>query len=189
MTLKNLKSAFVFLTAIFCFISGGAQTADAQRRDHLSAMEVEIVREAQEIDRRTEVFVKAIDRRFLVLNKDNSQAKQVQKDIDIWGELPTGTRLQLFTDIRRLLEESINNIDDVAAHNKTDAKLFPKAVRTLAEAADRYLPRLKAELTRTADEREKSAILSSIEYCGQIIEASVKVPKEEVKEKKKKHDN
>ncbi len=186
MTFKTLKSAFFILTAFFCIFSAVAQTANAQRRDHLNEMEVELVRDAQEIDRRTEIFVKAIDRRFLTLNNDASQTRQIAKDIDKWGELPAGTRLQLLTDIRKILAEAIDNIDDVAAHEKRDEKLFAKAVRALAEASNKYLPALKSDLAKTTDEKEKGAILSSIEYCEQIIEASAKVPKEEPKDKKKK---
>ncbi len=187
MTFKTLNSVFFILTAFFCIGFVGA--ADAQKRDHLSDMEVELVRDAQEVDRRAEVFVKAIDRRFLVLNNDASQTKQIAKDIDRWGELPAGTPLQLFTDIRKILAEAIDNIDDVATREKHDEKLFAKAVRSLAAAAERYLPALKSDLTRTADEREKGAILASIEYCEQIIEASAKVPQEDLTVRKKKNSN
>lgn len=178
-------TVFVF-TALIAFCLAAPFGASAQKRDHLSEMEVELIREAQEIDRRTEVFVKAIDRRFLVLNNDRSQAKQIAKDIDSWGELPAGTRLQLFTDIKKILQEAINNIDDVAAHDKTDKDLFPKAVRKLAEASQKYLPAFKTALDTTADEKEKGAILAAVESCREIIEASSKVPIEEPKGKKTK---
>ena len=118
---------------------------------------------------------------------DNQAApvdKKSKKDQDKWGEPPTGTRLELFTDIKKILDEAISNIDDVAAHDHTDTKLFPKAVRKLAEASQRYLPELKLDLDKTSDEKEKGVILSSIEFCEQIIEASAKVPKEAEKGKK-----
>jgi len=188
MNRKKIKYSFLILSLSFCALFAAPAPADAQRRDHLNEMEVEIVRDAQEIDKRTEIFVKAIDRRFLVLHNDASQTKQVAKDLDKWGELPAGTRLQLFTDIKKIFEEAINNIDDVAAHDKMDAQLFPKAVRKLAEASGKYLPELKSSLNKTTDEKEKGAILASIESCEQIIEASAKVPKEETKEKKKKNN-
>lgn len=184
MTFEKLKYTFLILSLFFCVSFAAPASANGQKRDHLNEMEIELVRDAQEIDKRAEIFVKAIDRRFLVLNNDTTQTKQIAKDIDQWGELPAGTRLQLFTDIRKILEEAINNIDDVAAHEKMDAEIFPKAVRKLAEAARRFLPQLKSASDKTTDEKEKGAILASIESCEQIIEASAKVPKEQLKKKK-----
>lgn len=189
MPFKNLKPALFILTALLCIAFAGAHPASAQKRDHLNAMEIELVRDAQEIDRRTEIFAKAIDRRFIVLNNDTTQAKQIEKDAEMWGELPSGTHLQLLTDIRKILAEAIEKIDDVAAHGKTDTPIFAKAVRKLAAAADKYLPAFKSSLDKTVDEKEKGAILASIEYCEQIIEASAKVPKEEPKNRSKKDDN
>ncbi|MDQ3321101.1 MAG: hypothetical protein M3525_01395 [Acidobacteriota bacterium] len=189
MTRAKLKHFFLILSLFFCVFLAASSSANAQKRDHLNEMEVELVRDAQEIDKRTEIFVKAIDRRFLVLNNDATQTKQIAKDLDKWGDLPAGTRPQLFTDIKKLLEEAINNIDDVATHAKMDAQLFPKAVRTLAAAAAGYLPEFKSSLNKTTDEKEKGAILASIESCEQIIEASAKVPKEESKNKSKKKSN
>lgn len=162
-------------------------TASAQRRDHLTAPEVELVRDAQQIDLRMKVFVKAIERRFLVLNNDSSQAKQIEKEIDVWGELPTGTRGQLLSDIEKLLDEAINKIDDVAARDmKSD--FFPISVHILADGAGKFLPQLKTQLDKTTDEKEKGAILGSIDYCTQIIEASAKVKRESPKEIKKRKE-
>jgi hypothetical protein len=185
MTRDNLKITLFILTAFFCISLITSLPANAQRRSNLTEMEADMVRDAQEIDRRTEVFVKAIDRRFVVLNNDTSQSKQIAKDLDKWGELPTGTRLQLLTDVKKILAEAIDNIDYVAEHSKPDEKLFPKAVRKLAEASQKYLTQLKSALDKTTDEKEKGAILSSIEYCEQIIEASAKVPREGAKGKSK----
>lgn len=176
MIVRNLRFTILFLAAVFCLSTILPQTSLAQKRDSLNEQEADLIREAQAIDARTEVFVKAIDRRFLVLNNQAAPTdKKSQKDAEKWGELPKGTRLELFTDIRKILDEAISNIDDVAAHNKMDAQLFPKAVRKLAEASNRYLPELKSDLDKTTDEKEKGAILASIEYCEQIIEASAKV--------------
>lgn len=187
---KKLFSLLILLLTVGCSLL----TAEAQRRDHLTEMEVEIVRDAQQIDERMKVFVKAIDRRFLVLNNDASQTKQVEKDLEKWGALPTGTRQQLLIDIEKLLDEAINKIDDVAARDMT-SDFFPNAVHILADGANKYLPQLKSQLDKTNDEKEKGAIIGAIEYCSQIIEASAKVKRESPreikkrKEKEKKSDN
>ena len=188
--MKQNKIKFTLYTfiAFFCIALLFPFAANAQRRDQLSEMESELVREAQEIDRRTEIFVKAIDRRFLVLNNDTSQSKKVEKDFEKWGELPKGTRTQLLMDIEKILEEAISKIDDVAAHDiKND--LLPKAVHTLADASAKFLPQLKSQLDKTNTDVEKGAILGAIDSCNQIIEASAKVPKEESKKKKKKDNS
>lgn len=181
---KNLKFIFFIFAAIFCLVS--TSTASAQgKRDQLTAAEVELVRDAQAIDARTEIFTKAIDRRFLVLNNQTAPVeKKSKKPAQEWGEMPTGTRLELFSDIKKILDEAISNIDDVAAHGKTDDKLFAKAMRQIAAAARTYEPQFKSALDAAADEKEKGVILSSIEFCEQIIEASAKVPSEPEKGKK-----
>jgi hypothetical protein len=173
---------FFFITLIFPY------SANAQRRDQLTEMETELVREAQEISLRTQVFIKAIDRRFLVLNNDTSKAKQVEKDLETWGELPKGTRAQLLLDIEKILQEAVDNIDNLA---ERDAKneLLPKALHTLADASAKLLPQLKSQLDKTNTETEKGAILGAIDLCNQIIEASAKVPKVESKNKKKKDNS
>ncbi len=184
-----MKFAISGITVIFYLILLFSFSANAQRRDQLTDMESDLVRDAQAIDLRSEVFVKAIDRRFLVINNDASQSKQAQKDLEKWGELPKGTRAQLLLDIEKILEEAIDNVDNVATQDAKNA-LLPKAVRILANASDRFLPELKSQLDKTNTEVEKGAILGAIDSCNQIIEASAKVPKEDPKEsKKKKKDN
>ncbi|MCY7345776.1 MAG: hypothetical protein LH614_06085 [Pyrinomonadaceae bacterium] len=180
------RNLFVFLTLLLT-AHCSLLTINAQRRDHLTEQEVELVRDAQQIDERMKVFVKAIDRRWLVINNDNSQAKQVEKDLNSWGELPTGTRAQLLKDIEKLLDEAISKIDDVAARDmKSD--FFPISVHILADGANKFLPQLKAQLDKSIDEKEKGSILGAIDYCNEIIEASGKVKRETPKEIKKRKE-
>jgi hypothetical protein len=184
--MKNNNFKFI---AVFTFLFIGwqffaAPSVSAQRRDHLTEMEVELVRDAQEIDSRMDIFVKAIDRRFLVLNKDATQAKQIEKDLDKWGELPTGTRMEILRDIEKILDEAISKVDDVATRDMK-SELFPVAVNVLANGAMRFLPELKTQLDKTENEVEKGSILKSIEFCDEIISASAKVPKLNEKEMKK----
>jgi hypothetical protein len=176
--------AFTVLLAFFCIALLFTFSANAQRRDQLSEMESELVREAQEIDRRSEIFVKAIERRFLVLNNDTSQSKKVEKDSAKWGELPKGTRVQLLIDIEKILQEAIDNLDNLAERDMK-SELVPRAIHILADASARFLPQLKTQLDKTTTHIEKGAILGAIDSCNQIIEASAKVPKEESKKKKK----
>lgn len=168
--------------------------SSAQRRDYMNELEIELVRDAQDIDQRVDVLTRMIDRRFAALGIDVGGWKPSTKDQAKWGEV-TGTRSELISDIRFLLQKAIDDIDDVAEHNdnaltqnKTEGLLFPKAVRSLAAAATRYLPQLRSTLEKTTDEREKGLILTSIQSCEEVIEAVVKLPPETKPDKKKKKE-
>ncbi len=164
-------------------------SASAQR-DFLTSEELEIVRDSQEIDTRIEVLVHAIDRRFEALKIDVSTPNVKKKGE--WGELPQGSRQELFLDIKRLMQKAVDDIDNLAERpdsavipdpekRKGDtsfAKLFPLAVRHLAGAADRYLPVLKTQLDAAGNANEKGSILDTIELCNQIIASVPKLPPE-----------
>lgn len=163
-------------------------TALGQQRDFLTESEIEIVRDNQELDSRMEVLVHAIDRRMSVLKIDPNTI--LKKERSEWGSLPSGTRLQLLSDIRQLLQKAIDDIDNLASRPdsmvveepekgkkpKTYSDIFPKAVRTLAAAASRYQPIFKTELDKTTDNQEKGLLMDSIDKCDEIIAASAKLP-------------
>ena len=163
------------------------------RRDYMTEAEIEIVRDAQDIDTRVEVLTKMIDRRFAILNVDVGGTKVPDKETDKWGAAPTGTRTQMLDDIRNLLQKAIDDIDNVASHpvdynidkdrsekqKKRDAQRFPNSVRELAASARRYQPALKALLEKSTDERDKGLILAALESCNEVIAASGKIPAQE----------
>ncbi len=183
---NKLKFAACVLTAIFWLTLFYPATVKAQKRDFLTDEEIELVRDAQEIDLRIDVLTKAIDRRFLVLTNDQTQSKQVEKDSDKWGELPKGTRGALLWDIERILQKAIDDIDDVAEHKKTDEQIFPIAVYKLSDSCRVYIPKLKNQYDLSKDEKEKGSVTGAIDDCNQIIEASSKVQRVLTKDKKKK---
>ena len=170
------KFTLCCLIVIFCFVSFFSVAANAQRRDNLSNEEIELIRDVQELDKRMEIYVKAIDRRLTVLDGDNSQAKQIEKDKEKWGELPTGTRTELFNDIKNILQEAIDKIDDVA-ENDGKSVLIPPAVHTLADAAKRFIPKFQTYAEKETDKKNVGLLYKSAEFCNQIIEASEKVPR------------
>jgi len=179
------------VAAFFLMISG-AMTVSAQRRDSMTEQEIELVRDNQDIDKRIEVLTKMIDRRFAALGVEVGGWKQARKDSELWGEMRTGTRTELLSDIRQLLQKAVDDIDDVAEHNtntltqnKTEGLLFPKSVRDLAAAATRYLPALKSTLTATKEERDRGLIQNTIELCEAVLESVGNLPAETKREKKK----
>ena len=177
------KFSFTIFCAIAVVLFFSTAAANAQRRDYMTDAESEIVREAQEIDRRIDVLVKMIDRRFAALN---GETYKIAKNAEAWGEEPKGTRLELLSDVNKLLQKAVDDIDDIAAHNKMDEKLFPKAIHNLADAANKYLLQIKRVYDQSPDQKEKGLLMGASEFCNQIIEASAKVPKEAPKDNKKK---
>jgi hypothetical protein len=154
-------------------------TVAAQKRDHLTEKEADLVREAQELDRRTEVFIKAAERRILLING----GQLAEKDAEKFGA-PEGTKAQLLWDVSKILLEAIEKIDDVAARDEKNA-LLAKSVHKLADASRQFLPQFATFQSKYTDKMEQAAILSSIEYCNQVIEASTKIARPEEKKKKK----
>lgn len=173
--MKN-KFTLCSLIVILCFVSFLSDSANAQRRDNLTAEEIELIRDIQELDLRMGIYVKAIDRRFMVIDGDTSQAKQIEKDKDKWGELPTGTRSELFLDIKLILQEAIDKVDDVAAIDPKSV-LIPPAVHILSDACKRFIPKFQAYLEKPEDKKDVGSLYKSVEFCNQIIEASEKVPR------------
>lgn len=160
-------------------------TAAGQRRDFVTEQEGELIREAQEIDVRIEVLTKFIDRRLAAANIAGHTWTPPKKNSEAWGAEPTGTRTQLLSDIRRLLQKAIDDIDDIASRtstaiegNEVGGKLFPKAVRNLAGAAARYKPIFEAELEKSPSNADRGLLIQSIEFCGQIVDAASNVPEE-----------
>ncbi|HEY0427045.1 MAG TPA: hypothetical protein VGC76_04485 [Pyrinomonadaceae bacterium] len=176
------------LAAFFLLLMFLPSAANAQRRDYLTDEEIELVRDAQQIDLRVDVLVKAIDRRFIALSGDVSQTQKLEKDDEKWGALPKGKRVQLLSDIARILQKAVDDIDDLAMReNGMNSEFFPKAVFKLADGAQKFLPELKSELDKVVEEKERGSILTAMDLCNQINEAAAKLPKETKKEKKKKN--
>jgi hypothetical protein len=166
-------------------ISAPAYAQSKTKRDHLTPQEIEIVRDTQEIDKRIAVFVKAIDRRFMALKGEAlPSTKQAAKDKEAWGELPTGTRAELLSDVAGLLNEAINGIDDVAMRDPKSELMFA-AARALSSACRKYIPDLKAYFETATEEKEKAALYNAIEYAESVLEAAGKLPPAPEKSNKK----
>ena len=173
------------LVAIICL---AATQAYAQKRDNLTDAETDLIRFHQEIDKRIDVFIKAADRRFAIIN-GNAQpsTKKLMKDEPDWGDLPTGTHVALLSDIAGILDEAITNIDDVSRRDER-SPLVPRALRKLTTAANGYLNQIAALRSQTNDPDEIAAMERVADNANQIIEAGSKLgpaPAEDNKKKKK----
>ena len=174
---SKLFVLFALLLTANCFPA----SVSAQKRDSLTETEADLIREAQEIDLRMVVFVKAIDRRFMLV--ENPNATQTDKEAEKFGELPKGTKAQFLHDIERLLDESINNIDETATRDLKN-KLLPKAMKTMVEGCQRFIPKFNLLSEKATERTEKQSISNSTEFCNEIIEAQSKVPEPEPPKKK-----
>jgi hypothetical protein len=170
------------VTLVLCAVTCAAQ------RDYFTPEEVEIIRDTQVVDARINVLTHIIDRRFAALKVDVNAP--IFKEIGDWGSAPQGTRLELLIDVKRILQKAVDDVDELALRpnsgliedpltqkkTKSYAEVFPKAVRNLAAAAQRYQPALKAELDKSTDPMEKGAILDSLDLCDEIIVSVAKLP-------------
>ena len=149
-----------------------AISATGQQRDHLTDAETDLVRFYQEIDKRTDVFIKAADRRFAIINGAAQPAtKKLVKDEPEWGDPPKGNRTELLGDIAGILDEAISNIDNVASR---DAKnpLLSRSLRKLSTAANGYLNQLNSIKTKVTDPDEVAAIERVGDEVKEIMDAS-----------------
>jgi hypothetical protein len=152
-----------------------ASSFASQRREHLTEQETEMVRDTQELDRRIALFVKIAERRVVAVKDAAGAQTPSAKDLEKWGELPKGTRAQLFNDLARILDEAINNIDDVAVR-APNSSLIPKAVKHLAEASARFLPQLMTLRETASGEGEREALEQALDNLRQVLDASKKLP-------------
>ena len=162
-----------------------AEASTIQKRDYLTPQEVDLVKEAQALDKRIDVFIKAAERRLMVINNSSAaNAKQLKKDSERWGELPTGSRAELISDIAGILDAAINNIDGVSERDERNP-LIPKALRKLAGSVNTIMAQLKPLSTQAKSEAEVASFELLNEDAQSILEAANKLPPEVEKKAKK----
>ncbi len=172
MAFIKLSKILLQMTLLACLglVWNGPVSAHSQKRDHLSEQEADQVREAQEIDRRIEVFLKAADRRILVLTDPN--ATQKKKEEEIWGPLPTGTKAELLTDYKRILEEAEEKLDDLFSRDpKND--LLKKALQKFKQGANKQIPQLRALASQMTEKKDQRALEEAIEEAETVTKADI----------------
>ena len=176
MKLRHYQTGLAFAFLILLSGTLPLMALKSAPRDYLTPQEEERVKEAQVLDKRIEVFIKAAERRLLVLTDTGAaSSKQVQKDAEKWGELPKGTRVELIMDIANILDAAITNIDDVASRDEHNP-LLSKALRKLAEAATRLQTQFTAAREQFREEQERRAVEQVMENVQEILGAAGKLP-------------
>jgi len=136
-----------------------------------------MVRDAQQLDARTTLFVKIAERRLAAVTGGEQRQSNVS-----WGELPKGTRADYLADLAAILDEAIENVDDTASRNPESQQLG-KSVRRLAEAATRFLAQLTPLRQSIEDGPERESLERAIDNLQQVLEAAKKVPEEKDEKK------
>ena len=182
MITRTLLAFFLVLFVGPTFIS---EASTLQKRDHLTTQEVDLVKEAQALDKRIDIFIKAAERRMLVINGSSAaNAKQLKKDAERWGELPSGSRAELVSDIAHILDEAITNIDDVSSRDERNP-LISKSLRKLANSVNTIMTQLKPISAEAKSEAEVASFELLNEDAQSILEAVGKLPPEVEKKAKK----
>jgi len=171
--MSTVLFAALLTTATLLF----TRSASAQTRDHLTEQESELVRYNQELDKRTDVFIRAIDLRFAIINGKVApiKPKKSNKDEPDWGEPPKGTRAELLGDIAGILDEAITNIDDVSRRDEKNP-LLSRSLRKLTASTNGYLNQLNALRNQAKDPDELAAMVRIQDYASQIVEVGNKLP-------------
>lgn len=178
---KMIRTIVALAAVVVCAAGIFTSTASAQRRDYLTDAEVELVRDAQQIDLRIAVLMIAVDRRLAAIDGTKSPIKDETK----WGPVPEGTRLDLVRDIDGLTQKAVDDIDDVASRN-ADSEFFPKAVFKFAGSCEALTTKLKTLFESSKDEKERGAITRTADRCKDVIEAASRLPKDTKNAPKKK---
>ncbi len=156
-----------------------------QARDYLTPKEVDLVKDAQELDKRVDVFIKAANRRLLVIKGLDTNTKELKKDAEFWGDLPAGTRSELVGDIAKILDAAIDNIDDVSLRDEKNPAL-PRALRKLAGAAFNIVDQLKPLQGSAANQAEVRNFDELMDNAETIVQAASKLGPEVVQPRKSK---
>jgi len=179
------RTLFTLLLVLFLGSTLISPAATFQQRDHLTPQEVDLVKEAQVLDKRIDVFIKAAERRMMVITGVTPPTtKQSKKDAERWGELPAGSRADLVSDIARILDEAITNIDDVSARDERNP-LISKSLRKLAQSVNTIMAQLKPLSAEAKSDAEVASFELLNEDAQSILEAANKLPPEVEKKAKK----
>ena len=165
---RLFKTAALAAAALLFLLEAAAPAA--RQREHLTPEEIKLVRDNQELDKRTDVFIHAAERRLLALTNPEDAARQAAKDKEKWGEVK-GTRAQLLYDISKILDEAVTNVDDAAQHNP-DSPLLRRSLYKLSEAAGRIAPQLARLREGARDEAEADQLDRALETAQEILDAA-----------------
>jgi len=144
MNRNKLKTLSVVLLLLSTLCTGASSRVFRRAQgngDYLNEQEVDRIREAQEIELRTQVFIFIANRRLKIITGELKQ--QTKKEEELWGPLPKGTTTELLDGYRRAIAELMEKIDDTYQRNPK-VEGFKKALKRIADGTDLQLKTLAA---------------------------------------------
>lgn len=138
--------------------------------DYLNEEEDNHVRQAQQIDERTKVFMKIADRRLAALipasgqPSDKKAQKIAEEELREWGEVPKASRAELLLHYARAIEECIAKMEDAHERNPKSSAI-PKALKMMLDATDRHLPILQLLEPEVKGESEVVALRRALDQA------------------------
>lgn len=135
--------------------------------DYLTEREIEVVRQAQQINWRVKVFMKIAERRLMLA--EDPQATQADRDKRNWGPLPSGSRAEMLKQYQQAIEETIINFEDTYDRNPKDKNL-PKALTIFRQHTENHLPRLQALRSRITDQATGQVLEQTLEELSLAAE-------------------
>jgi hypothetical protein len=177
------------LVTLCLLAASAAQPSAAQfrKREYLTQQEVESVRAAQELDKRTSIFIRIIERRMKLLAGEQPPAAAPVKleTGEVLSDALARTRPELLSDIALALDEAIENIDDTASR-APQSSLIGKSTKRLAEASQKFLQQLTPLRAAIHTGPERESLEQAVDNLQQIIDAVKKVKEEPAEDKTKK---
>ncbi|MEK7832560.1 MAG: hypothetical protein AAB401_15820 [Acidobacteriota bacterium] len=84
--------------------------------------------------------------------------------------MPTGTKAELLTDYKKILEEGEEKLDDLYERDPKNDQL-KKALRKFKDAANRQIPQLRAMAAQLSDKKDQRALAEAIEEAETVTKA------------------
>ena len=164
---------------LICFLSYSSFA-----KDYLNEQEVDRVREAQEIDKRTMVFLKIATRRLDTIlgvktvevpqpakKKDKKEKKKEKEEEELsqdYGPDPVGSTSQLLAGYTNAIVEMMDKIDDAYEKRKDDPKLS-KALEKVREGGKEQLGRLEQVRAKLKSDEEQRLLEKAIETVKMAV--------------------
>jgi hypothetical protein len=165
---------------LICFLSYSSSA-----KDYLNEQEVDRVREAQEIDKRTMVFLKIATRRLDAIlgvktvevpqpakkkdKKEKKKEKEEEEELSQdYGPDPVGSTSQLLVGYTTAIVEMMDKIDDAYEKRKDDPKLS-KALEKVREGGKEQLGRLEQVRAKLKSDEEQRLLEKAIETVKMAV--------------------
>jgi hypothetical protein len=156
----------------------------ARAGDYLNEQEAERVREAQEIDKRTAVFLHIAERRLNVLTgtapvaaaaKDKKEKKEKKEQAPEtggdYGAEPQGSTVELLVSYAKVMSELLDKLDDNYERKKKDPSLT-KALDKLLTTGQQHVERLNQLHKKIKSREEETALEKAIEIAKMAIDGA-----------------